>query len=46
MYPVLQVGSLAIAVPGLALLIGVWVALELAERTPCTGWPLAHWSRA
>ena len=32
MYPVLQVGSLAIAVPGLALLIGVWVALELAER--------------
>ena len=32
MFPVLQIGSLAIAVPGLALLIGVWVALELAER--------------
>ena len=32
MFPVLQVGSLAIAVPGLALLMGVWVALWLAEK--------------
>src|SRR5579859_79452 len=32
MLPVLQAGSLAIPVPGLALLAGVWVALWLAER--------------
>ena len=32
MFPVLQVGSHAIPVPGLALLIGVWVALWLAEK--------------
>jgi phosphatidylglycerol:prolipoprotein diacylglycerol transferase len=30
MLPVLQIGSVAIPVPGLALLIGVWVALWLA----------------
>jgi prolipoprotein diacylglyceryltransferase len=32
MFPVLQVGSLALPVPGLALLIGVWVGLWLAEK--------------
>ncbi len=32
MLPVLQIGSLALPVPGLALLIGVWVALSMAER--------------
>lgn len=32
MFPILQVGSLAIQVPGLILLIGVWVGLSLAER--------------
>jgi phosphatidylglycerol:prolipoprotein diacylglycerol transferase len=32
MLPVLQVGSLAIPVPGLALLIGVWAALGLSEK--------------
>jgi prolipoprotein diacylglyceryltransferase len=32
MFPVLQVGSLALPVPGLALLVGVWVGLWLAEK--------------
>jgi phosphatidylglycerol:prolipoprotein diacylglycerol transferase len=32
MFPVLQLGPVAIPVSPLALLIGVWVALELAER--------------
>ncbi len=32
MFPVLQIGSLALPVPGLVLLIGVWVGLWLAER--------------
>lgn len=32
MLPILQVGPLAIQVPGLALLIGVWVGLSLAEK--------------
>src|SRR5258707_4653365 len=32
MLPVLQVGSLAIPVPGLALLLGVWAALWLSEK--------------
>lgn len=32
MFPVVQVGPLAIAVPGLALLAGVWIALWLAEK--------------
>ena len=32
MLPVLQIGSLAIPVPGLALLAGVWVALWLVEK--------------
>lgn len=32
MLPVVQVGSLAIPIPGLALLLGVWVALWLAEK--------------
>ena len=31
MFPILQIGPLAIQVPGLALLIGVWVGLSLAE---------------
>ena len=30
MFPVFQIGSLAIPVPGLALLLGLWVALWLA----------------
>jgi phosphatidylglycerol:prolipoprotein diacylglycerol transferase len=32
MFPVLQLGPLALPVAPLALLMGVWVALELAER--------------
>ena len=32
MFPVLQIGSLAVPVPGMALLMGVWVALWLAEK--------------
>jgi phosphatidylglycerol:prolipoprotein diacylglycerol transferase len=32
MVPVLQVGPLALPVPGLTLLIGVWIGLWLAER--------------
>lgn len=32
MLPVLQVGPVAVPVPGLLLLLGVWVALALAER--------------
>ncbi len=32
MFPILQLGPLAIQVPGLALLIGVWVGLAFAER--------------
>ncbi len=32
MFPILQLGPLAIQVPGLALLIGVWVGLALAEK--------------
>ncbi len=32
MFPIVQIGPLAIAVPGLALLAGVWVALSLAEK--------------
>ena len=31
MYPILQIGPLALAVPGLALLLGVWIGLHLAE---------------
>lgn len=32
MFPILQIGPLAIQVPGLALLAGLWLALRLAER--------------
>ena len=32
MFPVVQIGSLAIPTPGLALLVGVWLALWLAEK--------------
>jgi prolipoprotein diacylglyceryltransferase len=32
MLPILQLGPLAIPVPGLVLLLGVWVALTLAEK--------------
>ncbi|MBI5291349.1 MAG: prolipoprotein diacylglyceryl transferase [Chloroflexi bacterium] len=32
MFPILQIGPLAIQVPGLALLIGMWVGLSLAEK--------------
>ncbi len=32
MFPILQLGPLAIQVPGLALLIGVWIGLTLAEK--------------
>lgn len=32
MFPILQIGPLAIQVPGLFLLIGVWAGLWLAER--------------
>lgn len=32
MYPTLQIGPLSIATPGLIILIGLWIALELAER--------------
>jgi len=31
-FPVVQIGSLAIPVPGLALLLGLWIALWLAEQ--------------
>lgn len=33
MLPVLQIGSLAVQVPGLVLLAGLWIGLWLAERT-------------
>ena len=32
MFPVLQIGSIAIQVPGLALLAGLWVGLTLSEH--------------
>jgi phosphatidylglycerol---prolipoprotein diacylglyceryl transferase len=32
MFPVLQLGRLAIQTPGLILLLGLWLGLELAER--------------
>ena len=32
MFPILQLGPLAIQVPGLALLLGVWIGLALAEK--------------
>jgi len=32
MFPVLQIGSLALPVPGLALLLGVWIGLWLAAK--------------
>jgi prolipoprotein diacylglyceryl transferase len=32
MFPILQLGPLAIQVPGLILLVGVWIALNLVER--------------
>ena len=32
MFPILQIGPLAIQVPGLVLLVGVWVALNMVER--------------
>ncbi|MBI3360075.1 MAG: prolipoprotein diacylglyceryl transferase [Chloroflexi bacterium] len=32
MFPILQIGLLAIQVPGLALLIGVWLGLSLTEK--------------
>jgi prolipoprotein diacylglyceryltransferase len=32
MFPVLQIGPLAIPIPGLALLLGVWIGLWLAEK--------------
>lgn len=32
MFPILQVGPLAIQVPGLILLLGIWLGLLLAER--------------
>ena len=32
MFPVLQIGSLALPIPGLALLLGVWIGLWLAEK--------------
>jgi phosphatidylglycerol:prolipoprotein diacylglycerol transferase len=33
MLPILQIGPLAIQLPGLLLLLGVWVGVTLAERT-------------
>ncbi len=32
MFPILQIGSLAIPLPGLILLLGLWVGLEISER--------------
>lgn len=32
MFPILQIGPLAIQVPGLVLLLGLWLGLSLAER--------------
>lgn len=32
MLPILQIGPLAIQTPGLIILIGIWIGLELAER--------------
>ncbi len=32
MLPILQIGPLAIQTPGLILLVGIWIGLELAER--------------
>jgi len=32
MFPILQIGSLALPVPGLTLLVGVWIGLWLAEK--------------
>jgi hypothetical protein len=32
MFPILQIGPLAIQVPGLIILAGLWLGLSLAER--------------
>ena len=32
MFPILQIGSLALQTPGLILLLGMWLGLDLAER--------------
>ncbi len=32
MFPVLQIGSLAVQVPGLLLLVGLWIGLSAAEK--------------
>lgn len=43
MFPTLHIGSLAIQVPGLLILIGLWLGLSLAERySPKRGIPAAH----
>ena len=32
MYPILQIGPLAIQLPGLLLLVGLWIGTQIAER--------------
>ena len=32
MFPVLQIGPLALQTPGLLILIGIWVGLSVMER--------------
>ena len=32
MFPIIQVGPLAIQAPGLFLIVGIWLGLSLAER--------------
>lgn len=40
MFPVLQIGPLAIQTPGLILLVGLWIGLEVSERQALRqGWP-------
>ncbi len=33
MLPIVQIGPLAVQLPGLVLLVGVWIGLEMAERS-------------
>ncbi len=41
MFPILQLGPVALQVPGLVLLLGVWLALSLAEKEAARLAPLA-----
>jgi prolipoprotein diacylglyceryltransferase len=53
MFPVLQIGPLALPVPGLTMLAGVWIGLWLVEKEAARlqldpeavyAWPARDWS--